>query len=46
MLNFSIAFIKRARALIFELIKGTIYSLVKFKYDSFQSYEQAFEKQT
>ena len=41
----STSFIKRARALIFDLHEGTIYSFVKFKYESFTSYiECAFEE--
>ena len=39
------SFIKRAKAFTFELHEGTIYSFVKFKYESFSSnIEQALEK--
>ena len=39
------SFIRRARALLFELHEGTIYRFVKFKYESFSfNIDQAFEK--
>ena len=39
------SFIRRARALLFELHEGTIYRFVKFKYESFSfNIERAFEE--
>ena len=42
---FNSSFVKRARAIMFELYEGTIYSFVKFKYERFTSNnERTFEK--
>ena len=43
---FNSLFIKRARALIFDLHEGTIYSFVKFQLESLSSnIERAFEEE-